>query len=88
MQGPIIYFFLICRSSFFQILIFNAIIYCMLNISNWEHLNNRTCYRDPDQSFQVEGPQNKEISLIIENTIGRFLREFSRRNQSATAAIM
>ena len=25
------------------------------------------------QSFQVEGPQNREISLFIGNTIGRFL---------------
>ena len=27
------------------------------------------------QSFQVEGPQNREISLFIGNTIGRFFTE-------------
>ena len=27
------------------------------------------------QSFQVKGPQNREISLFLRNKIGRFLRE-------------
>ena len=42
------------------------------------------------QSFQVEGPQNGEISLFIGNTIiGRFIRElFKAEKQSATATIM
>ena len=35
-----------------------------------------------DQSFQVEGPQNREISLFIGNTIGRFYGNFSRRKNS------
>ena len=41
------------------------------------------------QSFQVEGPQNREISRFIGNTIGRFLWElFKAETQSVTAAIM
>ena len=41
------------------------------------------------QSFQVEGPQNREISRFIGNTIGRFFRElFKAEKQPATAAIM
>ena len=40
------------------------------------------------QSLQVEGPQNREISLFIRNTIGIFLRElFKAEKQSTTAAI-
>ena len=38
------------------------------------------------QSFQVDGPQNREISLFIGNTIGRFLRElFQAGKQSANS---
>ena len=41
------------------------------------------------QSFQVEGPQNRKISLFIGNTIGRFLRELSKaEKQPAKSAIM
>ena len=41
------------------------------------------------QSFQVEGPQNREISLFIGITIGIFFRElFKAEKQLATAAIM
>ena len=45
--------------------------------------------REMTQSFQVEGPQNREISLFIGNKIGRFFRErFQAEKQSATSTIM
>ena len=37
----------------------------------WWTINSLSCI----QSFQVEGPKNREISLFIENTIGRFFTE-------------
>ena len=41
------------------------------------------------QSFQVEGPTNREISLFIGNTIGRFFAgTFQGGKKSAIAAIM
>ena len=41
------------------------------------------------QSFQVDGPQNRQIFLFNENTIGIFLRElFWAEKWSATAAIV
>ena len=45
-------------------------------ISNLRRIMERsTEYHRPIymQSFQVEGPQNREISLFIGNTIGRFV---------------
>ena len=35
-------------------------------------LRNSTFNNNQTQSFQVDGPQNREISIFIGNTIGRF----------------
>ena len=39
------------------------------------------------QSFQVDGPQNREISLLLGNIIGRFVlrKRFKAEKQSATS---
>ena len=36
------------------------------------------------QSFQVEGPKNREISLFIENTIRRFFTGFFQGGKTAS----
>ena len=40
------------------------------------------------QSFHVEGPQNREISLFIENAIGRFLRELFKVEKNSRQQLL
>ena len=53
----------------------------------WRGINKKMYYYYlPLQSFQVEGPQNREISLYLRNKIGRFFTGTFQGNYGSPSA--